>query len=487
MDLQTWPFKTRPYSHQYHLIDNSWRLPEFALHLEMGLGKSRIVIDSLAVSYMEQNLTHALIVAPAGVYQNWYLEFDKHCPNHVPRSVYTWRRLSTKREKEAFKEFVLNEDESLKVFLINVEALSTGNGYKAAELFLRKVPGAAAMIVDESTAIKSHKAKRTKNAIKLGKLCTYRRVLSGLPNPNSPMDVYAPFSFLSGNGPHLLGYENYYAFQARYCIEKLMRVGSQKSFKTVVGYRRLDELQQRIDKHAARLKKVDCLDLPEKIYIKRDSPLTAEQKTLYNSLKQSFLTEYKDEEISTTIMLTKLLRFQQIITGHITTDTGKVEVVPHHRIKTLLETINEVSGKVVIWANFRHCIQEIESALVREYGETSVASFYGDTTRSERVEIVRNFQNPNHELRFLVGNPSTAGYGITLTESNTAIYYSRDFRLDNRMQSEDRIHRIGQKKANVVYIDIVSPDTIDEKIVNALRNKMELSAKVLGEVAPDWL
>ena len=486
MDLQSWPFKTRPYSHQYHIIDNSWSKPEFALHLEMGLGKSRIVIDSLAVAFCEQQITHALIVAPAGVYQNWYLEFDKHCPNHVPTDIYTWRRLHTKREKEAFSKFILSEDDNLKVFLINVEALSTKNGYQAAEIFLQRIGGQSAMIIDESTSIKSHKAKRTKNAIKLGKMCTYRRVLSGLPNPNSPMDVYAPFSFLSGNGPHLLGYENYYAFQARYCVEKTMRMGSLRPFKTVVGYRRLEELQERIDGHAARLKKTDCLDLPDKTYVRRECPLTSEQRNLYDSLKTAFLTEYKNEEISTTIMLTKLLRFQQIITGHVTTDSGSTESVPHHRIQTLIDTLHEVSGKVVIWANFRHCIQEIEAALIREFGEGSVRSFYGETSRTDRVEIVEQFQKPDSPLKYIVANPSTAGYGLTLTESCTAVYYSRDFRLDNRMQSEDRIHRIGQKN-KVLYIDIVSPDTIDEKIVEALKNKMDLSAKVLGEVAPDWL
>lgn len=486
MDLQTWPFKTRPYSYQYNVIDNSWMLPEFAMHLEMGLGKTRIVIDSLALAYMEQKITSALVIAPAGVYQNWLFEFDKHCPNHVPLDIYTWRRLNTKKDKEAFRDFVMSEEESLKVFLMNVEALSTGNGYKAADIFLQRVPGDSAMIIDESTSIKSHKAKRTKNAIKLGKLCTYRRVLSGLPAPNSPMDVYAPFEFLSGNGPHLLGFNNYYAFQSRYCVEKMMQPSTQRAFKTIVGYRRLDELQERLDKHAARIKKEDCLDLPDKIYTKRECPLTGEQLNLYNSLKSAFLTEYNDKQISSSIVLTKLLRFQQVITGHITTDEGSTETIPHHRVQTLLDTLQEIDGKVVIWAHFRQCIRDIEFALSREYGEESVDTFYGDTHRSKRVEIVENFQNPNHPLRFLVANPSTAGYGLTLTASNTAIYYSRDFRLDNRLQSEDRLHRIGQK-CNVLYIDIVSPGTIDEHIMNALRNKMELSAKVLGEKAQEWL
>ena len=486
MNIQEWPFKTRPYHYQYNIIENSWSLPEFALHLEMGLGKTRIAIDSLALAYTQHKITHALIIAPAGVYQNWVYEFDKHCPEHVPVDMYTWRRLNTKRERGAFHDFIFSEDEALKVFTLNVEALSTVNGYKAAEVFLKRVPGPAAMVVDESTAIKSHKAKRTKAAVKLGKLCVYRRVLSGLPAPNSPMDLYSPFQFLSGNGPHLLGIDNYYAFQARYCVERLMNQGSQRSFKTIVGYRRLEELQGKVDEHAARLKKEDCIDLPAKSYMSRECELTGEQRNLYESLKKSFLTEYNGEKISDSIMLTKLLRFQQVLTGHVTLDGGKVEAVPNHRIDVLMDVLRELPGKIVIWSNFRYCINEMEAAIAREYGADTVATFFGDTPSSKRMEIVENFQNTDHDLRFLVANPSTAGYGLTLTASSTAIYYSRDFRLDNRMQSEDRLHRIGQDH-KVLYIDIVTPNTIDDKIVQALRSKMDLSARVLGEKAPEWL
>ena len=484
--IEEYPFKTRPYPHQWQVLDNTWATPAFAYHLEMGLGKTRIAIDTMGLLWLNDKITHALVVAPAGVYQNWLQELVKHCPDVVPNKVHVWHSLTTKREQLAFKDFVLDDTDSLRILLINTEALSTKKGFAASKAFLSRVPGASIMVVDESTAIKNPKARRTKAAIALGAMATYKRVLSGLPTPNSPLDIYAPFMFLSGDNKHLLGIDNYYAFRARYCEERTMRIGSQRQFKVIAGYRRLDELNNKIDAHAARLRKEECLDLPEKIYTTRICPLTSEQKKIYTSLKKDFIVLLKDDTISPSLMLTKLLRFMQIVTGHVGTDGGKVESIPSKRVECLLELLAETPGKVVIWSNFRRCIQDIEAAIAKEYGADSVCSFYGDTKHKERVTHVEQFQDPDSSLRFFIGNPTAAGFGINLTEAHTCVYFSRDFRLDCRLQSEDRLHRIGQKNS-VTYIDIYSPDTIEEKVMGALRDKMELSAKVLGENAAKWL
>jgi SNF2 family DNA or RNA helicase len=487
INVESYPFKTRPYSHQYAVLDNTWNIPNFALHLEMGLGKTRITIDTLSLLWLNDKITHALVVAPSGVYQNWVSEFVKHCPDVVKHKVHVWKSLSTKAEQAAYREFINRDEGELKIFLVNTEALSTKKGYTACQIFLERVAGKSAMVIDESTAIKNPKARRTKAAIELGKYATYRRVLSGLPTPNSPLDIYSPFMFLSGAGEHLLGIDNYYAFRARYCEEKTMRLGSQRQFKVIAGFRRLDELNERISFHAARLRKDECLDLPEKIYTSRKCELTEEQKKLYKALKKDFLIQLEeDDSISASIVLTKMLRFMQIVTGHSGTDAGETISVPSKRIDCLMEILAETTGKVVIWSNFRQCIQDIEQAIAKEYGAASVCSFYGDTKREDRVDHVEKFQDPDSELRFFVGNPSAAGFGITLTEANTCVYFSRDFRLDSRLQSEDRLHRIGQNSA-VTYIDLYSPDTIEEKVINALRSKVDLSAKVLGEKAQEWL
>jgi len=181
-----------------------------------------------------------------------------------------------------------------------------------------------------------------------------------------------------------------------------------------------------------------------------------------------------------------MLRLQQILSGHLKTDNGDIEEVPSKRLETVKEILAETSGKVILWSRFRYDIQKLANMLTEEYGEGSVAAYYGDTPDDERQEIVTKFQDPDSELRFFIGNPATAGYGLTLTEATTVIYYANDFNLETRIQSEDRCHRIGQKNP-VTYIDLITENTIDERIVQALRNKIDIGAKVMGEEAREWL
>jgi SNF2 family DNA or RNA helicase len=150
----------------------------------------------------------------------------------------------------------------------------------------------------------------------------------------------------------------------------------------------------------------------------------------------------------------------------------------------MMSCIEEVSGKIIIWSRFRYDIVRIRAALVKEYGEKSVVSYYGDTSDEDRQRAIQLFQDG--DARFFVANPATAGYGLTLTEANTVIYYANDFNLETRIQSEDRCHRIGQKNP-VTYIDLIAEGTIDEKIVKSLRDKIAIGAKVLGEEAREWL
>jgi SNF2 family DNA or RNA helicase len=177
---------------------------------------------------------------------------------------------------------------------------------------------------------------------------------------------------------------------------------------------------------------------------------------------------------------------QQVLSGHLKTDDGEMVYFPSRRMEALTEIMEEHSGKAIIWSRFRYDIQQITAMLNKEFGEGSAAAYFGDTPDEVRNDIVRNFQNPDHPLRFFVGNPATAGYGLTLTEANLCVYYANDYNLETRIQSEDRAHRIGQKN-NVTYIDLITAGSIDEKIVEALRAKIEIGAKVLGEEAREWL
>jgi SNF2 family DNA or RNA helicase len=249
----------------------------------------------------------------------------------------------------------------------------------------------------------------------------------------------------------------------------------------------LDELTDRIDRYAYRVLKKDCLDLPEKVFTVRYVTMTEEQTRMYEDIRRQALTMLDNGEMVTTQhAITQLLRLQQVLSGHLRTDDGAIVTFKSSRLDALTEILEEHDGKALIWSRFRHDIQTITQALRDRYGDDSTAAYYGDTSDEERNAIVRNFQNPKHPLRFFVGNPSTGGYGLTLTEANLVIYYANSFDLEHRLQSEDRAHRIGQRN-NVTYVDLISEGTVDEQIVKALRNKIELGARVLGEEARAWL
>jgi len=480
--MSTYNFKTTPYDHQASALEESWSAKYYALFMEMGTGKSKVAIDTVGRLYCDNKISAALIIAPKGVYDNWY---KKELPIHlgVEYHAVRWTPSTSKKfKKELDTILVPNEDKQLRIFVMNVEALSSKRGAQAAYTFLMKNPGNI-MIVDESTTIKNRQAQRTKNIVKLGEYADYRRILTGSPITRSPMDLYGQCSFLSTKA---LGFNSYYAFQGRYAHVQRVSMGP-KAFQQITGYQRLDELNAKLDKFSNRVLKKDCLDLPDKIYQRRDVEITDEQAKLYNQMKKLALAQFDSGELATTqSVLTQIMRLQQICCGFLAPDDEPLQELPCNRIKELMSVIEEASGKIIIWCNFTYDIHKIEQELSQKFGDDSVASYYGETPQDERQEIVNRFQDPNSGLRFFVGQPRTGGYGITLTEADTVVYYSNNYDLEIRLQSEDRAHRIGQKKP-VNYIDLVVPNTVEEKIIKALRTKINLAEQVLGEEARDWL
>jgi len=451
--------------------------------MEMGTGKSKVLIDTIGILYGKGAINAVVIVAPKGVYRNWSTkEIPDHMPDHIDTHVAVWSPAPRKQEKADLVKLFNTDLDELKIFLINVEAFSTPKGVKFTENFI--LGHQVLFAVDESTTIKNPKASRTKAITKLAKNTKYRRILTGSPITQSPLDLYSQTEVLDTN---LLGYTSFYSFQNHYG-EVVNRYFGGRTVRQVVGYRNLDELSQKLDSFSYRVLKSDCLDLPEKLYIRRDVTLTAEQKKLYSELKELAITELANQEmVSVTNVLTQLLRLHQIVCGHIKSDDGTETPINNNRIDELIEVIAEMQGKVIIWANYRQNILEIVETLQGLFGADAVASYFGDTTPDERDRVIKQFQDPDSPLRFFVGNTQTGGYGITLTEAQNVIYYSNNFDLEKRLQSEDRAHRIGQKN-NVTYVDLVAKDTVDEKIVTALRSKLDLAQEVLGDDKwEDWL
>ena len=474
-------YKTEPYKHQRDAFEASADQKNYAYFMEMGCGKSKVLIDNAAYLYAAGRITSLVIVAPKGVYRNWVLkEIPIHMPDRIPREIGTWRSSMNKAQQKELAD-LLHYHEGLRILVVNVEAFVSTKTVKYVQKFME---GQKVMFaVDESTTIKNHKAKRTRIVTNLAKGCEYRRILTGSPVTQSPMDLYAQCAFLD---PSLLGCDNYYTFQARYANMRRINMGAH-SFNKIVSFKNLEELAELLRKFSSRVLKKDCLDLPSKTYTIREVSLHPEQIQHYMTMKKAALVILEDDTIFAQEAMTQLLRLQQILCGYLPVDDqGTLVDIPTRRLDALMETVEETSGKIIIWARFRKDIQRIEEALVKKYGRESVGSYYGDTSEADRDDLVRNFSDPDHATRFFVGNPQTAGRGLTLVSANTVIYYSNDFNLESRTQSEDRCHRIGQEQP-VTYIDLLAEGTVDEHIVRTLQNKIALAGAALGEEMRQWL
>ena len=472
-------FKTKPYAHQLTALEKSWNKENFAYFMEMGTGKTKVLIDNVAMLYDKGKIDGVLIVAPKGVVKTWYeQELPTHLPDHIENVSVLWQPNITKGQQEKL-ESLFEIETALHILVMNVEALSTDKGVKFANKFINSHK--AMMAIDESTTIKTPTAKRTKNIIGIGQNAKYKRIMTGSPITKNPLDLYTQCEFLD---PWLLDFSSYYAFRNRYAEMKTMHVHG-RSIQVVDKFQNLGELSDTVKQFSYRVLKEDCLDLPPKVFIKRHVTLTPEQKKVYEQMKKAAIAVLNGKVTTTMTVLTQLMRLHQITCGYVAADDGTTQQVESNRLNELMSVLEDTDGKVIIWANYQMSVSEIMQALTKKYGANSFVHYYGLTPQEDRQDYIRKFQN-DPECRFIIGTPQTGGYGITLTQANTVIYYSNGYDLEKRLQSEDRAHRIGQKKT-VTYIDLIAEDTIDEKIVEALRKKINIASEVMGEELKEWI
>ena len=472
-------FKTKPYAHQLTALEKSWNRDTFAYFMEMGTGKTKVLIDNMSMLYDRGKINGALIVAPKGVIGTWYnQEIPIHLVDHIDKTMVLWQsNINEKQQTKLDSLFKLGED--LHILVMNVEALSTVKGTSFAYKFL--AAHRAMMVIDESTTIKNPRAKRTKNIIKLSRFAPYKRILTGSPVTRNPLDLYSQCEFL--NGTHL-GFESFYSFRNRYAEMYTANFGG-RQIQMIKFFKNLEELAEKLKYFSYRVLKEDCLDLPEKIYMKRVITLTPEQKKLYKEMKEKAVAELNGKKVTSAIALTQIMRLHQITCGHFTADDKTIQDIPNNRMDELIDVLYETEGKSIIWAYYRYDVEKIIKKLEKEFGPGSVVDYYGLTPQDQRDKNREAFQNDS-KVRFLVGTPQTGGYGITLTAASNVVYYSNGYDLEKRLQSEDRAHRIGQKR-NVTYIDIMAEDTVDYKIVQALKKKINIATQVMGEELKDWI
>jgi len=516
-------YKTEPYAHQHEAFLLSRDEEAFALLMEMGTGKSKVIVDTSAWLYGCGNIDALVVVAPNGVHTNWTLkEVPVHMPDHIPVVSGYWVASPRKHERAALENLFKQESGPLRVVAMNIEALSTKKG----TAFLRRLLNTfrTLLTVDESSRIKTPGVARTRNLVNLGKFASYRRILTGTSITQGPLDLYAQYAFLNR---HIIGHSTFTSFKSHFALYERRKVNNKRGFyDALVSYRNLSELTDLIRPVTYRKLKKDCLDLPQKIYEVYPVELSKEQRRIYDDALKKTVVELRrsegmsddatlfdaenfEDEILKYLQsdgtktqiknaLTRLLRLQQIVGGFFTDEEGKVHAIDEKnaRVDALMNVIDETQAKWIIWARFRPEIAAIAEALREKYGRGSVVEYHGGVEDDDRTEAVARFQGERHHVnaktgehriepvdlsdqaRFFVGQPRSGGIGITLTAAEYVAYFSNDFSLETRLQSEDRAHRIGQKK-NVTYVDLQAAGTIDDRITSILLDKQRLSDTVL--------
>lgn len=471
-------FKSEPFQHQLAALARSRDERVFALLMEQGTGKSKVIVDTAGWLFSRGRINGLVIIAPKSVCKGWVKDqLSAHMPDSIRYRSVLWDS-NTKKFQEALRKLYDITPLELHVLVMNYDAVNTDRGYDELERFLRAHD--TLLVLDESTAIANHSAQRTKIITKLGKLARYRRIMTGTPMSNRPLDFYSQFRFLDDE---LLGSSSFVAFRNRYAVTQTRYVNGRK-FEEITGWQRLDELQRYAAASSFRVLKKDCLDLPEKVYETRYIELDAEQRRYYEEMRQLSLAQLSNGGlVSAPLVITQLLRLRQALCNIAVDETNTVHTISEtdNRLNELVNVISEAGDqKFIIWSSFTPAIRRIHERLTTELGVGKVATFFGETKASERQDLIDQMNDPSNQLRGLVMQPATGGVGITVTGATLQVFHDHNWSLVERLQAEDRSHRIGQKH-NVTYVDLVAPNTIEEQIVAALRRKQDLADVVTGD------
>lgn len=475
-------YKTKPRAHQHKTFMSTRDSVEWALLMEQGTGKTKVILDTAAYLYARGKIAALLVLAPNGVHRNWTQEeLPKHLPDYCQPVCAEWSANMKSRERKALERMYEASVPGLRVFVMNIEAIITPKGKEAAKKFLQVFN--TLLVVDESTIIKNPSAKRTKAAVALGKHARYRRILTGTPVSQGPLDFYAQFNFLS---PDILGFPRYSVFKAHFAEwDERMTTAGQR-YKVIKRYTNMDELQQLTSRYSTRILKADCLDLPPKQYTKVIVDLSPEQRRAYNALKHDLILQTEQGDIEVTHQLTLLSKLQQVVGGWLKTEDGGVVAIDDNnpRLRAFLEYVELNPGKYIVWARYRAEIAGIAERLRKEYGADSVVQYHGGVDNDGRDAAKYRFQH-DPLCKFFIANKAAAR-GLTLHAAQYVFYYSNEFSLEVRLQSEDRAHRDGLKHV-VTYIDAEARDTLDRKIIDALRQKQDISALLLRDPPRNWI
>ena len=309
--------------------------------------------------------------------------------------------------------------------------------------------------------------------------------MSGTPVIKRPLDSFAQFGFLDED---VLGFGNFYSFRNHYCI-----MGGFKD-KQVLNYKNLDELGESIAAISYRVTKDECLDLPPKVYLKRRTKLSPPQAKAYTQMATELFAEWKDDIIEAPIVLTQLLRFQEIVGGYLPMiedgkRVGTHELIAPEKNPKMIDTLDilDEAGdqRFLIWCRFNPEVEALHTLLTKK--GYKVAKFYGKTPERERVAIRKAFARGEYDG--IIGSAAAGGMGIDeFKAASVVVYYSNSYDTEQRIQSEDRTHRKGSEiHDKITYWDLIAPATVDVKVIATMRRNVEISTQVMKDGWRKWI
>lgn len=482
--------KTEPFPHQRRELERSQSMSGYGALWEMGTGKTKLDIDDTALAFEDHQIEAALVVAPDGVHSNWISdEIPAHLPDRIDRWCFEWnsRKARNVSFQSAFRRFMAAPKNVLPVLAVSYDAFTTDVGRKALRAFLEAKR--CKLTADESHFIKTPDAKRTKLVVNAGRKTVRRRILSGTPVPNSPFDIYSQIKFLDPDFWERHGIGSFTAFRSEFGVYQVGHASGGCEFPQLVAFRNVPRIYDMIQPITSRVMKDDVLTLPPKLYSKRYVEMLPNQQRIYDQLRDELYADIGDgSHVSAQLAIVKMLRLQQVACGYVPADDdGEPRLLCIEGENPLIKELNDVldeagNQQTIIWHRFRMDGEQISETL-RKRGDTFVR-YDGSIPHDVRELGKRSFQEGSAQ-RF-VGNPAAGGRGLTLLGGTVTAYYSNSFNLEQRLQSEDRPHRIGQTKS-CLYVDFVIRDTVIERTVTALRKKRDISALVTGDTLKEWI
>ncbi len=485
-------FKTKPFAHQLDEFDKSKEWEHRGLFWEMGTGKTKPVLDTIAHLYLARKIEGVLVLAPNGVHRNWVSdEIPAHLPDEVAAQlrVLMWQTKKAKTKWFQAKVEELHAHLGLSLLAISYDGFMTKEGSRAAKRLLTK--RRCLYVLDEAQFAKTPRAARTKRVLASGPYAPYRRALTGTPVDDSPFDVYTQGKFLDPGVWKRVGIHTAAEFKVFFGVWEHPELVGKKLAKDgvrpqLLKYKNLEILNGIVAELGSRVLKEDVLDLPPKLYTKRYFTMSPAQERIYKELEKESRAELAAAKtVTAQLAITRILRLQQVTSGYVPADDEEHLTTithPNPRLIELAQLLGEVPHKAIVWAKYRNDVDMIMELCKQKKWEA--VRYDGKVDPEGRADSIERFQRGSAKL--FVANPAVGGEGITLHAARTVIYYNTTYRLGKRLQSEDRAHRIGQEHP-VTYVDLIAIDTVDGKIIRALRAKKNVADLVMGDEIAGWI